>query len=312
MAKTKKPVIHQMTVAQFERAFPHEDACCAYLVRHRWPNRVYCPRCGSTKAYPLKTMKWKWECPDCREGGAYRFSHLVGTVFENTNKPLRDWFRVIHMMVTSKKGVSALQVKRTLGFGSYETAWYMCHRIRVAMRDKEFRQLVGVVEIDETFIGGKAENRHIGKRGGGKGGGGGGIGSGKTPVVGALQRKGNIVAKVISSIDATTLLGFVREAVSRKVSLICTDQWKVYDALGIGYPKRGYRHLSVNHARGQYVVGAVHTNTIEGFWSILKRGVMGSYHRVSAKYLPLYVAEFSFRYNNRLNDDIFGAAIKAC
>src|SRR5207247_6247068 len=120
---------------------------------------------------------------------------------------------------------------------------------------------------------------------------------------GAVSRKGNLVAKVISSIDSTTLLGVVREAVSRRVSLICTDHWKVYYALGIGYPKRGYRHLSVNQARGQYVVVAVHTNTIEGFWSILKRGVMGSYHRVSAKYLPLYVAEFSFRYNNRLHDD---------
>jgi len=96
------------------------------------------------------------------------------------------------------------------------------------------------------------------------------------------------------------------------VSLICTDQFKAYDQIGTGYPKRGYRHLSVNHARGQYVYGAVHTNTIEGFWSILKRGVMGSYHRVSAKYLPLYVAEFQFRYNNRMNDDIFGSAIKAC
>ncbi len=311
MTKPKKRVIHQMTVSQFEKAFPDENACCVYLVARRWPNRVYCPRCGSTKPYALKTMQWKWECPDCREGGAYRFSHIVGTIFENTNKPLRDWFRVIHMMVTSKKGVSALQVKRTLGFGSYETAWYMCHRIRVAMQDKDFRQLIGVVEVDETFIGGKAENRHIGKRGGGKGGGG-GVGSGKTPVVGALQRKGNIVAKVVSSIDARELLGFVREAVSRKVSLLCTDQWKVYNALGIGYPKRGYRHQSVNHSRGQYVYGAVHTNTIEGFWSILKRGIMGSYHRVSAKYLPLYVAEFSFRYNNRSNDDIFGSALSGC
>src|SRR5215467_4520978 len=142
MARAKQlRQIVQMTVGQFEAMFPNEDACDVYLVRNRWPQSVHCPRCGSDRVYPLKTMQWKWECPDCREGGAYRFSHLVGTIFENTNKPLRDWFRVIHMMVTSKKGVSALQVKRTLGFGSYETAWYMCHRIRVAMRDKEFRQL---------------------------------------------------------------------------------------------------------------------------------------------------------------------------
>src|SRR5207237_8900284 len=117
--------------------------------------------------------------------------------------------------------------------------------------------------------------------------------------------------KVINSIDSKTLLGFVREAVSRRVSLLCTDQWKVYDALGIGYPKRGYRHGSVNHSRGEYVCGAIHTNTIEGFWSLLKRGIMGSYHKVSAKYLPLYVAEFSFRFNTRSNDDVVDPSINS-
>jgi transposase-like protein len=307
MKKIKKPVIHQMTIKQFERAFPHENACCEYLVRHRWPSGVCCPRCGSVKVYELKTMNFKWECPDCREGGAYRFSHLVGTIFENTNKPLRDWFRVIHMMLTSKKGVSALQVKRVLGFGSYETAWSMCHRIRLALTEQGFQQLMGIVEVDETFIGGKRENIPLSKRikhdkndrGGGA--------SGKTTIVGAVQRKGKVVAKVIAKMDATTLQMFVREAVSRKVSLLCTDQWMGYYGLDIDY-----RHKTVNHARHQYVVGAIHTNTIEGFWSIIKRGIVGTFHRISAKYLPLYVAEFQFRYNNRMNDNIFGAAIKAC
>lgn len=135
---------------------------------------------------------------------------------------------------------------------------------------------------------------------------------GKIPVIGAVARKGKVIAKVIESIDAKTLIGFVQEAVSRSVSLLCTDQWKVYEALGVGYPKRGFPHKSVNHAHGQYVYGAVHTNTIEGFWSLLKRGVMGSYHKVSAKYLPLYVAEFGFRYNNRLNDNIFDEVLGRC
>ena len=303
--------IHQMTVDQFDRQFPDEDACRRYLVLHRWPTGIVrCPRCGfEAKAHGTKPFHW--QCYNCDDQTSYRFSVTVGTVFENSNKPLRDWFRVIHMMTTSKKGVSALQVFRELGFGSYNTAWFMCHRIRVAMQDRDFLQLLGIVEVDETFIGGDFKNKHKAKRGGGKGGGG-GIGSGKIPVVGAIQRKGNVVARVIDSIDSATLLGFVREAVSRRVSLICTDQWKVYDALGRGYPRTGFPHKSVNHARGQYVVGAVHTNTIEGFWSILKRGVMGTYHKISAKYLPLYVAEFSFRYNNRENEDIFGAAVKAC
>src|SRR5216683_7318797 len=112
MARKKKR-IHQMTIAQFEAMFPDEDACCAYLVAHRWPDGVACPRCGSDRTYKI-AMDWKWECPECGEGNAYRFSHLVGTVFENTNKPLREWFRVVHMMLTSKKGVSAIQIYRVM------------------------------------------------------------------------------------------------------------------------------------------------------------------------------------------------------
>lgn len=294
--------IHQMTIPQFERAFPNEDACAAYLVAHRWPDGVHCPRCGSVNVYKLATMDWKWECPDCRVGGAYRFSHIAGTVFENTNKPLRDWFRVIHMMMTSKKGISALQVMRVMGFGSYKTAHYMCHRIRAALIDEEFQKLMGIVEVDETYIGGKARNRHVSKRGKGDQG-----GSGKAIVAGAVRRKGNVVARVVENNDTQTLVDFVREAVSDKVSLLCTDGLKSYRSLGDIFP-----HSWVDHARDQYVVGAVHTQTIEGFWSLVKRGMVGTFHKVSAKYLPLYVAEFQFRYNNRENPDIFGAAISAC
>lgn len=302
MAKAKKR-IHQMTVGQFEAAFPDERACDLYLINHRWPVGVRCPRCGSDRVYELKTMEFKWECPDCREGGAYRFSHLVGTIFENTNKDLREWFRVIHLMLTSKKGMSALQIMRYMGFGSYKTAWYMCHRVRAALQDKEFNKLMGIVEVDETFVGGKAYNKH-GRRGGG---GRGGIGSGKTPVVGAISRKGNVVARVIDTVSADVLTAFVMGAVSEKVSLLVTDEWTGYRHI-----KKLYPHKVIKHTAGQYVVGAVHTNTIEGFWSIFKRGVVGTYHKVSKKYLPLYVAEFQFHYNNRDNANIFGTAIAGC
>jgi transposase-like protein len=143
MAREKQTKqIHQMTIAQFGAAFPNEEACDAYLVAHRWPDGIICPRCGSDRPYPLKTMKFKWECPDCSAGG-YRFSNIAGTIFENTNVNLREWFRVIHMMLTSKKGVSARQVHRVMGFGSYKTAWYMCHRIRAALQEKEFKKLLG-------------------------------------------------------------------------------------------------------------------------------------------------------------------------
>ena len=296
--------IHQMTVSQWETSFPNEDACRAYLAGHRWPDGVQCPRCGNEKVYELGFKEWHWQCDQCGQP-KYRFSVLAGTIFENTNKPLRQWFRVIHLMLTSKKGISALQVCRFMGFGSYKTAWYMCHRVRVGLRDREFRKLVGIVEVDETFVGGKARNKHKDKRG--KGDGTGGIGSGKTPVAGAVSRKGNVCARVIEAVDAKTLTAFVRECVSKKVSLLVSDQWVGYKHLAPEFP-----HEIINHAKGEYVVGAVHKNTIEGFWSIFKRGVVGTFHKISRKYMALYVAEFQFRYNNRENVDIFGAAIRGC
>jgi transposase-like protein len=298
--------IHQMTVGQWEAAFPDEDACKSYLVACRWPDGVVCPRCGNAEVGEHGTRAFNWQCYACSEQGtSYRFSVLVGTIFENTKYPLRQWFRVIHMMLTSKKGVSALQIHRVIGTGSYETAWSMCHRIRAGMADEGFRKLVGVVEVDETFVGGKAKNRHIDKRG--DGGGTGGVGSGKAVIAGAVRRKGSVIARVVKNVRADTLTRFIREAVSHKVSLLCTDQWVGYKHLGDEFP-----HEMVDHMAGEYVVGAIHTNTIEGFWSLIKRGMVGTFHKVSAKYLPLYVAEFQFRYNNRLNADIFGEAVRGC
>jgi transposase-like protein len=152
--KSPTPV-HQMTVSQFGAIFPDEEACAKYLVGRRWPNGIRCPRCGNDKIFPVGTMAFKWQCYQCAPDAGYRFSHIAGTIFENTKKPLREWFKVVHLMLTSKQGISALQIQRTIGFGSYGTAHSMCHKIRAALIEPETK-LGGIIEVDEIFIGRKA------------------------------------------------------------------------------------------------------------------------------------------------------------
>jgi transposase-like protein len=289
-----------MTLRELMATFPTGEPCKQFLMEHRWQDGIVrCPRCGNPAVYKLKTRPFHWLCKYCKN---YRFSVISGTIFENTKYPLKSWFEVLWQMLNSKKGVSAMQIQRQIGSGAYKTAWYMCHRLRAAMKDPDFRQLMGIVEVDETFLGGKDKNRHWYKKSHVTGG----IGSGKVGIIGAISRKGNVVCQIIENTDAATLNRFVRKAVSDKVDLVATDEHG-----GYGYLEAlGYRHESVSHSAGEYVRGEVHTNNLENFWSLLKRGVIGTYHHVSKKYLPLYLAEFQFRFNNRENPDIFGEAIR--
>ena len=262
------------------------DAKCRELLEDlRWPNGVACVRCGGTKVSEIPERA-QYDCLGCE----YQFSVTAGTIMHNSHLPLRKWLLAIYLMCESKKGVSALQLKRTLGV-AYKTAWYLCHRIREAMGNDQFDgpTLLGIVEVDETLIGGKTRGKGRAYKGN------------KTWVAGAIQRGGGIRLKRIPDVKRATLHSFIGETVRDEAEAIYTDELAAY----LGIADHDTRHETVNHSIEEWVFGDVHTNTIEGVWSLFKRSIVGAFHKVSAKHLDRYLEELEWRYSNRGNDHIF-------
>jgi transposase-like protein len=280
-----------MTLIDVHTLFSTDEKCREILKRLRFPNGVECLRCKGAVTR-LETEKELYYCGECD----YQFTVTSGTIFHDTHLPLLKWFVAVYLLCESRKGMSANQIKRTLGI-SYKTAWYLCHRIRHAMQEIDRPMLDGTVEIDETFVGGKAKNMHAKDRakkiqGRGK--------VGKEVVIGIRQRNGDLYFFHAEDITSGTLARFIQENVSKDVDVIITDDFRAYEkAVG------EFKHKTVNHSGGVYVDGSVHTNTVESAFSLLKRGIVGTWHNISAKHLPAYLNEMTFRFNRRKHSDLF-------
>ncbi len=262
--------------------FPDNDSCLEYLEQARWGDTPVCPHCESDQIYRYKKRKI-YKCKSCKK----QFSVRKGTIFEETNIPLRKWFFAVFLLTAHKKGISSVQLARDINV-TQKTAWHMLHRIRYTVRTRSFaKPLSNVVEIDETYVGGK----HKGKRGRGS--------ENKTAVFGMLEREGKIREMTVPNVKAKTLRKIITEYVANGTTVM-SDDWLAYKRLSNLYP-----HKTINHGQGEYSNGNIHVNTIEGFWSILKRGIYGIYHQVSKKHLQRYIHEFQFRYNTRKFDDSF-------
>jgi transposase-like protein len=273
--------------------FIDADKAREWLENELWPDGPICPHCGTvdeaTRVQGKSARPGLHMCNACRK----QFTVTVGTLYERSKIPLNKWLAATHLMVASKKGISALQVGRMLGL-SKKTAWFLCHRIRESLRDVE-PDLIGgggkIIEADETFVGGKEKNKHRSKRNSKNIG-----GMGKEAVFSLVERGGQVRSRHVQSISAEGLRPVLEEqlADARNTNLM-TDGEGQYRPLGEMFAS----HQIVNHSIGEYVRGDAHTNTIEGYFSILKRGITGTYHHVSAQHLKRYLAEFDFRYNNR-------------
>jgi transposase-like protein len=292
-----------MNLSQLALKYDTREKCIAQLEKIRWHGKPCCVHCNATNL-TKRANSIKWHCNSCNKD----FTILYETIFENTRLPLPKWFQLIFLMLNAKKGISAMQIHRDIGV-TYKTAWYSAMRVRCAMLDWG-EVLDGIVEMDETYVGGKPRkrNNHKGvtpdnvanlstiyergdnriKRG---------RGTKKIPVAGIIERKGRVVAKVMDRLTSKELVAMLKKTVNTKDSTLMTDDFSSYKKMD-----ELIERFVINHSAKEYVRGAVHTNTIEGFWSIIKNGIKGQYHVISKKYLPFYLAEYCYRYNRRQLD----------
>ncbi len=275
-----------MNLVDINTLFGTEDKCRELLVRLRFPEGPQCLRCKGP-VVKLDTNKQLFYCKDCD----YQFSVTSGTVFNDSHLPLGKWFLTTHLLCEAKKGMSACQIQRTVGM-SYKTAWYLCHRIRHAMAQTDKPMLDGKVEMDVTYVGGMNRGKgHIAKN------------DNKEVVVGIRKRNGDLRFFHAHDAKGGTLAQYIRENISEDVEVIFTDDASANDA-AMRKAKRT-NHKKINHSSGVYVMGDIHTNTVESAFSLLKRGIMGTWHRISAKHLPAYLEEMEFRFNRRKRSDLF-------
>jgi transposase len=285
------------TFLDFERDFPDDSACLSWLVGHLYPDGIFCPKCQKVTKHHRVRARTCFECQFC----GHQEYPMRGTIFEDSATSLKLWFHAFYLMAQTRCGISAKQIERELGV-TYKTAWRMANKIRSLLTNDE--ELVGTVEADEAYFGGKAKWKHEAKKQTARKRGG----YDRPAVLGMAQRgsdgkKGKVVAMVVADASAEQLLPKIGTRVLPE-STVYTDEWRSYGPLG----GMGYTHERVAHQQKVYVDGDVHTNTIEGFWATVKRGLGGVYHAVSTTHLQSYLDEYAFRYNHRdTPEGMFGA-----
>jgi transposase-like protein len=305
-----------MNIREAYEKFGTDEQCLGYIEKMRWPDGVVrCPECNGktvekydrpeTNAKKRRSetrdrhksnrRNWFYICRNAECG--HQFSPTAGTIFHDTHLPLIVWFQAIALILNAKKGISAKQLQRDLGIGGYKTAWYLNHRIREAMAQGIIPKLGGVVEIDETYVGGKQKGK--------------GQGYGmrqKEVVMGAVQRGGELRLRHIKRVNSDTLREFINEHVGTDAERVMTDEHRAYPAALA--PEFSMRHYTVNHIKGEYVRGDITTNSIESAFSLFKRGLIGQFHKLSAKHLHRYLAEFEYRFNNRHSNEMFAEVVR--